>query len=151
MCVLIYENEKHGYFDKITFASPDMKHPRDLEIEKNYFVCPKNDYYCQDKYNSKVNRKKFKQKKKQYDPIMKSSNTVFPIIFKNENDIHQIGMKLNLEKWCKDEKVKKLSVLDKFIIFTAQPMFRNQVFLAHNGAKFGKDNYYTYILRKDFL
>ena len=139
MAVLIYEDEKHGYFDKITFASPDMKHPKDLQIEKNFFICPKDEYYCPEIFKTKINRKKIKRKKKKSDPIIKSSNTFFPVIFEEMGVTHEIGKNLNVEKWCKDENVKKLSVVDKFIIFTLQPKFRNQVFLAHNGAKFGKE------------
>ena len=144
MAVLIYENEKHGYFDKITFASPEMNHPHDLKIEKNFFVCAKEEYYCQNVYGSKVNRKKFKRKKQKKDPIIKSSATIFPIIFQEQGTVHEIGVKLDLEKWCQDQNVKKLCVLDKLIIFTAQPIFRNQVYLAHNGAKFGT-NYIDFV------
>ena len=138
MAVIIYENEKHGYFDKLTLASPEMNHPRDLEIEKNFFICSKKEYYCEDIFNSKINRKKFKRKKKKKDPIIKSSTTVFPVTFEEDGISYEIGADLNLETWCNDENVKKLSVLDKLIIFATQPRFRNQVFLAHNGAKFGK-------------
>ena len=143
-CVLIYENEKRGYFNRITFADPLMNHPDDLKIEKNYYICPKNEYYCPEIFGNPISRKKIQTQKHRTEPIVKSSSHQFPIIFKNGNDVHSIGTKLNTHLWCESEEAKKLSVLDKFIIFTCRPEFRNQTYLSHNGAKYGMCILLTY-------
>ena len=78
-----------------------------------------------------------RKKKRKYNSIIRSSSTLFPVEFTHEGVVHSIGKDLDLNVWCQDENVKKLSVLDKFMIFSLQPRFQNQTYLSHNGSRFG--------------
>ena len=114
-----------------------MCHEKDLVIEENFYICPKTEYYRKELFKKKITRKKMQNKKKNQDPIMKSSATKIPTSFEHEETFHVIGKNLDLDKWCQDKEVKKLCVLDKFLIFVLQPRFRNTTFISHNGTKFG--------------
>ena len=69
------------------------------------------EYYCDKIFGEKIPRHKIRSKRHKKDPIVKSSNFIFPATFTHEEVSHTVGKSLNLENWCKDTNVKKLAVL----------------------------------------
>ena len=134
---MVYESEKYGYFDRIIFADPAMNHPKDLQVDKNFYICPKDDYYCPRIFNTPITRKKLNTKTHKKEQVIRSSRNVFPTSFEENEKIFALGEKLDLKKWSNDESAKNLDVLDKLLIFFLRPEFHNQVFLAHNSGRYG--------------
>ena len=114
-----------------------MNHPEDLKIEKNFYICPKDEYYCPSICNHPIERKKIKSRTHAKEPIIRSSRNVFPTCFEENGKVYRLGEKLDLKKWSNDNELKKLNVLDKLLIFFLRPEFHNQVFLAHNSGRYG--------------
>ena len=137
--MVLFENSLYGHFDRIVIAEHSMKHEADMKIESNYYICPKDQYYCGAIHGTKIPRKKFKKITHKKDPIIKSSPNPFPLIFDQNEKSHVIGgLSQNMETLSKDEDIKKLDVLDKLLIFLLRPELFGQVMLAHNSSKFGK-------------
>ena len=103
-------------------ADPLMQHPDDLKVEKNFYICPKDEYYCKEIHGTKVTRHLINKRKKSRDPFIKSSlNT-----FKGKDQLNTSNK----------SKYQKLSALQKFILFFIRRAFTNQVFVAHNSSNF---------------
>ena len=115
-----------------------MASPLDMKIEKNFYVCPKEDYYCAAIHNTKIPRTKMRKKGHKKDPIIRSSSNLFPSSFNQNDHKHSIGQDRETEDLCNDEEVKKLPVLDKLLMFLLRPCFYNQICVAHNSARYGK-------------
>ena len=117
-----------------------MNHPQDLKIDKNFYVCSKQDYYCPDIFGTPVVRKIERKKTHKSGSILRSSSNSFPFSFVNNNHTYTIGGKTKekVEDWWKNQEMKKLCVLDKFLMFILRFEMQNQVVLAHNAGKFGK-------------
>ena len=124
--VAIYEADRYGYFDKVTMADPLMKHPDDLKIEKNYYISPKSQYYCDAIYGKMVNRKKQKCKKGRTDSLIRSSRNIFHQKPKESSYIGRSRVDENFHDYA---RIKHLSSVEKFIVFFFIPEFMNQVFI----------------------
>ena len=121
----VFENELYGHFDKITFSDPRMKHNDDCSIEKNYYICPKEEYYCKDTHGTPITRyKRLRRQNNHNDPVIISSVNRFPKRMKDGENL--LGCKNFM---ANEVEVKSRCALEKFLIFFIRPCFRNQVFI----------------------
>ena len=136
--MLLYESDQYGFFNRIVFSEHAMDNPLDMKIEKNFYICPKEEYYCDEIYGTEIPRKKLRKKTHKKDPIIKSSSNKFPFAFNQNDRQHLVGQNRESEDLCNDEEVKKLPVMDKLLMFLLRPCFRNQILIAHNSSRFGE-------------
>ena len=121
----MFENKFYGRFDKITFSDPKMKHKDDCKIDENYYICPKEEYYCKKTYGKSIVRYKTLRKQNNLnDPTIISSANHFPKRMKDGENL--LGCKNFM---ANDDEVKSKCALEKFLIFFVRPCFRNQVFI----------------------
>ena len=129
-CTCLYEDEVRGHFSLITFADPDMQHPEDCKIRKNYYIC--NDYLPADErgrpvFSKNVARKSFGGQ---------SSKIKFPLTLQSDHGESPPEKRLCIggEDHIDLNVLRRYGVLEKFWIFFGREKFRSYVFLAHHSA-----------------
>ena len=122
---VIFENELYGHFDLICFADHEIGYEEDMKLVKDFYVCPKNEYYKPENHGKPIERLKKKPKAREEEPLLKSSKTPFPL-FKDEAGVNFI---LGGRSHFNPSRMKRLPTLVKFACFFINRDFYNQVFL----------------------